>query len=912
MPIQILSTKLSVPPLRSRLVNRSRLFQKLDQGLEYGFALVSAPAGYGKSTLVSAWLKEKQHPGLWLSLDEKDNEIFRFLSYLGAAFAEVNPLANATLESALQFHQQSDVETLLTPFLNQLVQLASPLSIILDDYHFIQNHDIHQALTFLLEHRPPGLHIIIITRADPPLPLAKLRARSELVEIRQADLCFSTNEATAFLNHTMGLGISSEDVESLTARTEGWIVGLQMAGLSLRGREDISRFIRSFNGEDRFILDYLFEEVFQSQSEDVQDFLLKTSILKQLCVSLCDAVIQTGNSGTILQSLERNNMFLIPLDDRRKWFRYHYLFQDLLKGHLKQVLPENITLLHQRASAWHANENDLENAIDHAFAAGDFEIAAQLIERVIKQEEVLNKLVAIRAWMDKLPPRILESHPWLEVYRGWVDFETGLRETAEQHLDVLEKSLETVMDANDPQKHHIHGHIAVLRAYAAIGKEDISRALEMGKKALALLPEDDRMRSSAAVALGAAYWARGDVTQTEQAFRVAREAGLRISHIRGAPATTYIGIQQVKQGQLQAAVATFTDAWQLATLPNGTETPLAGFARVKLGDVLREQNNLALASDHLNKGMELCKQLGQVDVLVDAWACLGRYQLTTGDLDGTWESLQSADRLARQSMVDHWLLCWIDNLRVKAWLADGNLEAARTWAKNSGLLLEGPFSYQHDLHHQNLARVLVAEGSITGSEQSYRDAESLLEKLIAKARQAGWVHEEIRLRVMQALNYQAFEKKEEALQSLLEAATLAVPGRYIRVFLDDGKPIWRLLTSLAKTLANQVRLKKMTAQKQAMLQKYISELLSAFDADYGQSRPASPAVPKIESLVEPLSPRELEILKLLIQGCSDKQIADNLVIARETVHKHLKNIYGKLDVHSRAEAVVRARNLGML
>lgn len=904
--MQIISTKISLPPLRARSIARTRLFQKLDQGVEYGFVLVSAPAGYGKSTLVSDWLRHTPCHTLWLSLDEKDNELARFLAYLAAITRTVDVQASEALENALQVQPFPEIEALLTPFINQLAQSARPTCLVLDDYHLIQNQSIHQALGFLLEQRPPTLLVMLLTRADPPLQLAKLRARSGLLEIRQADLCFTTRESADFLAHTLGLNLSPEDVERLTIRTEGWVAGLQMAGLSLMERANPSGFIRTFSGEDRFILDFLFEEVFQRQSETVQRFLLQTSILKQFCEPLCDAVTESRNSQALLHTLERNNLFLIRLDDQRKWFRYHHLFGDLLKVRLKQTSPEQIALLHQRASAWYAANNDLEHAVEHALAGQDFEFAASLMERAINQAEVLNKLPAIKGWLESLPRAVIEAHPWLGVYRSWVDFETGQREAAERNLQALENSIETALDASDPQKSHIHGHLAALRAYAAISREDVPRALEMGQKALALLPEDDRMRSSAAIALGAAYWASGDVARTEQAFRVAREAGFRISPIRAAPATTYIGIQQVKQGQLREAAATFGEALKLATLPNGSETPLAGFARIKLGDIYREQDRLAPAADFLRSGLELCQQLGQIDVLVDAWVCLGRYQLATGNLDGARESLKNADLLAQHSMVDHWLLCWVDDLRVKTWLASGNLPAAIAWAKNSGLSPAGPFSYQHDLHHQNLARVLVAEGMLNGLQQACQDAESLLENLIDKASQAGWVHEEIRLRVMLALNHQARGQYEQALQNILQAVSLAAPGGYIRVFLDEGEPMRNLLDSLAQTLDDPAPANiTMTIQKRAVLQPYLRELLRVFQPGHAQPQLAQP-------LLEALSPRELEILNLLAQGHPDKQIAAQLVIARETVHKHLKNIYAKLEVHSRAEAVIRARAMHLL
>ncbi len=920
--MKILSTKVAIPPLRSQSIPRARLFELLNKGVECGFLLVSAPAGYGKTTLVNSWLRKSDRQCIWISLDEKDNDLFRFFSYLTASIRNANIKTDGILESVLQPQQQTDIEAILTPLVNEVAQLDRPITLVLDDYHLIQNPLIHQAVGFLVKQHPPSLLLVIVTRADPPLQLAKFRARGEMAEIRQADLCFTIDEAAEFLKTTLGLQLNAEEARDLTERTEGWIAGLQMAGLSLVNRNDPAEFIQSFSGEDHFILDFLFEEVFQRQPPEIQIFLLQTSILKQMSEPLCNAVTQRKDSQEVLQTLEINNLFVIRLDDKRKWFRYHHLFNDLLQDRLRKLHPETQKELHLRACSWYMDQDDLESAIDHALAGQDFESAAGLIEQVIQQEEVLNKLVAIKTWLDLLPYDVIKSHPWLAVYQGWVDFETGTREGTERNLDTLEQSLDATFKPKDPQKTHILGHISALRAYAAFYKKDIDRALELGQKALLLMPENDRMRSSAAVSLGAAYWASGDVIRTEQAFSVAREAGLRISEIRAAPATTYMGIQLVKQGKLWQAVETFIDALHLATLPNGIETPLAGFARIKLGDIFREQNQLALAAEHLTRGMELCRKLGQIDIIVDACICLGRYQLLLGDLENTQETIQFADRICQKFIVDFWLLCWLDDLRIKAWLAANNLEAAITWAKTSGLSAKGPFSYQHDLHHQNLARVWVAENTFSNSEKTFLQAETLLEKLRLAAAQAGWAHEQIILLILQAVNYQALNHREQALERLLQAVLLAEPGGYFRVFVDEGEKMQPLLSNLADVLQNPQKLEKIAPdfpkEKSSHLKEYISKLMTAFKGkpdlrvsqDFHADRGKISA--PVALLSEELSPREMDVLRLLAQGQSDKQIATELVIALETVHKHLKNIYGKLDVHSRAKAVIRAQELKIL
>ena len=889
---------------------RPHLAAHLQQGLEGKLILVSAPAGYGKTTLICEWLTACKQAIAWVSLDKGDNDPARFWAYILAALQSAFSTSGRTLPEVLLQDNLPIDEALISLLINELDKLGQPIILVLDDYHNIEDQAIHDGLSLLVEQAPAHFHLAILTRADPPLPLARLRARSQMTELRLAALRFTKQEAGEFLRTVMKLDLREADLSVLEASTEGWVAGLQMAGLSLQGKEDASTFIKTFSGENRYILDFLFEEVFQRQPQDIQDFLLRTSVLDQLCDSLCNALTLRDDGQAMLGILERSNLFLISLDDRRKWYRYHHLFGDLLKSRLQQTFPEETVPLHQRASDWYLAANNLESAIGHALAAKDFERAASLIERVIKNEEVLNRLVVLRFWMDRLPLETMEMHPWLCVYRAWVGFETGQREMAEEHLQTVERSVERSLGAGDPQRQYIQGHIAALRAYEAFPAGNIPQVLEMGQRALSLLPADDRMRSSAAIVLGAAYWASGDVIQAEWSFRMAREAALKISSVRAVPATCYIGLQQVKQGRLQDAIDTFQDGLRMATLPNGNETFLAGFANLRLGDMHRERNDLALACHYLTRGMEQCVHLSQVDVLTDAYVCLGRYQLTVGDLDNLSETLQMADRVVQPTKVDAWVTCWLDDLRLRFWLAAGNLGEANRWAQKSGLSPEGPLSYQHDLHHQNLARVLVAQGRLTDSKLAYEKASALLARLCAAAEQAAWVHEEIRILILQAVNEQAHHKSISALKSLSRAVSLAEPGGYVRVFLDEGEILYGLLATLEKSLRNDGHeLGDQQGERQAAVRKYVIRLVSAFeDGAEHLSRTAR----HTPTLIESLSVREMEVLKLLAAGCADKQIAENLVISRETVHKHLKNIYGKLGVHSRTEAIARARELDLV
>jgi LuxR family maltose regulon positive regulatory protein len=919
--VQLLSTKLSIPPLRPRLVERPRLIQALNRGMDCGFVLISAPAGYGKSTLLSAWLNQLAFPSTWFSIDEEDNHPNRFLAYLTAALRKIEPSVDEFEDTALKSLPLPPMEVVLTPLINHLASVERRFCLVLDNYHEIKNQVVHQAMTFLLEHRPASLHLVIATRADPPLSLSRMRGRAQMAEIRLADLRFSAQEISAFLGKVMELNLSEKDLAFLETITEGWIAGLQMAGLSLLGREEVSAFIQSFSGEHRYILDFLFEEVFQRQSAELQNFLLQTAVLEQFSGNLCDAVTLQSNSQAILETLERSNLFLIALDEQRKWYRYHHLFSDLLKSRLKQTYPNLGALLYQRASSWYAEEHDLEKAITYALAAMDYERVASLVEQVAQNLDMQNEQAMLASWVGRLPADILEKHPWLCVYRAWGYYWTGRREVEEEWLQLAEKALEKTFDGKVSERDHILGHIAAIRAHTALVAENIPRALEMGEEALRLLPESDEMRFETAIALGGAYWALGDALQSEQAFGVARAAVSKARHTSIAVGPIgYGGIQQVKQGRLQDAMASFQDALRMATLSDGRETPVAGFPLVRLGDVWRERNDLPLASQYLFRGLEQCLRLSQPDVLTDAYVCFGRYQLAVGDLVGTRASLQKADQIAQQIKVDRWILCWLEDLRLRIWLAEGNLEAVNQWVENCGLSPDGKFSYQHDLHHQNLARALVAQAVSARRRSSYTIAASLLDRLRIAAEGAGWVHELIRIMVLQVINEQAFGTEEMALNHLTQALSLAQPGGYMRVFLDEGENLKRLLWQLDHDLEEN------SAASSAQLRLYLSELLAAYEHPASRLVPEQMTVmhtaavkvePTIRSTqsdlwVERLSKREVEVLKLLAQGYSDKRIAQTLQIARETVHKHLMNIYGKLEVHNRTTAVARARELGYL
>ena len=934
----LLATKIRIPPLRSNLIHRPHLVQRLNDGISqnHRLTLISGPAGYGKSTLLSEWVSQLDTPVAWLSLERGENVPSRFWNYLVTALSTLPHLHQAGIGvsflQALQSPQPPPMDVLLEDLVNDLSKLEVGAVLVLDDLHSIIEGQIHHDLVFLIDHLPKsshGLHLVVASRMDPPWPIARWRGHGELTEVRIKDLRFSPEETTIFLNTIMGLKLDSGEVAILEQRTEGWIAGLQLAGLSLQGREDVSSFIHSFSGGNRYILDFLFEEVFQQQSEERQNFLLQTSILDQLCVSLCNAVTQCANSQVALDALERGNLFLVALDEERKWYRYHHLFGDLLKKHLKQIYPELSIQLHRRASAWYASENDFENAITHILAAQEYESAARLIEQSVHSLDTHRKQAALMYWLESLPREILDIHPLLCIYRAWGNYFAGHRNLNEEWLQVAEKAIHGI-DQENPEVRLIKGRIAAIRALLALAEEDLPGGLDMGQKALALLPEGDSMIFDTWIALAGVYEGLGDLTQALQAYYMAKVAGQKINKSMEADATCYFGTMQIKQGHLHEALATFTDALHQSTLTSGYEIPAAGFANVKIGDLYREWDNLQLASQYLSRGVEQCIQYNQPDVLAEAYIFLGRYQLAIGNPQAAQITLQKADQVVKYAKVDPFLLTWLDDCHLKIWLALGNLQAATHWARNSGISLDGPISYLYDLHHQNLARVLVAEGIQDGSRASLEQAINLLERLQKAAQQVGWVDEEIKILVLRAVNYQALGMRETALNCLARAIYLAQHGGYVWVFLAEGDILRGLITTLGNILSNnRINYQHLLGidpqgEKLDRLRQYVIMLHSKFEQLACQITPKVPAPSQAgrnriaaishptHTLIEPLSERELQVLRLLDSSLTSTEISRELYVSVNTVRTHIRNIYSKLDVHGRLEAIQKAKDTGLI
>jgi LuxR family maltose regulon positive regulatory protein len=896
MSTPILATKLYIPPPRPKVVVRSRLIERLNAGLRQnqGFGrkltLISAPAGFGKTTLVREWVAGNEQPVVWLSLDEGDSDPTRFLTYLVAALqtiaARQSPVGNIGegVLGALQSPQPPPTESILTALLNDIITVPEDFVLVLNDYHVVDSRPVDNAITFLLEHLPPQMHLVIATREDPDLPLARLRARGQLTELRVADLRFTPAEAAEFLNYVMGLNLSAEDVAALETRTEGWIAGLQLAAISLQGHQDAHGFITSFTGSHHFVLDYLVEEVLHQQSESVQTFLLRTSILDRLCGPLCDAVLQSGadphlalpaSGQETLQTLEQANLFIIPLDNERRWYRYHHLFADLLRQRLHQSTASSIrgvAELHIRASVWY-EENGLEvEAFHHAAAANDIERAERLIEGEGMPLYFRGAVAPVLHWLESLPAPVLDARPSLWVMYAWTLWITHQISGVEQKLKAAEAALQGA--GPDDITRDLIGQIAAIRAMLAAPQYQVDTIIEQSRRALEYLhPDNLPVRTTATWTLAIACQFQGDRAAASQAYTeviaMSEASGNLFIDIL---ATTGLGIIQESDNQLHRAVETYRRVLQLVGEP---PQPIACEAYLGLARIFYEWNDLDAAQQYGLQSIQLAQQIENIDSSVAGEVFLARLKLARGDVAGAAAILAEADQAVRQqNFVQQ--MPEVAAAQALTLLRQGNLVAAAHRAET------------HDLPLSQ-ARVHLAQGDTAS-------ALGVLELRRQEMEVKGWDDERLKVMVLQAVAHYTQGESDMALQVLEDALVLAAPGGFIRTFVDEGMPMAQLLSE---------------ASSHGMMPDYIHKLLAVFDAE-NQGDASEPTLLSDQPLVEPLSHRELEVLQLVAHGLSNREIGERLFLALDTVKGHNRRIYGKLQVQRRTEAVARARELGLL
>ncbi|MCL4296661.1 MAG: tetratricopeptide repeat protein [Anaerolineae bacterium] len=897
----LLTTKLYLPAARQNLVQRPRLLARLAEGFTRPLTLISAPAGFGKTTLISEWHASEggqDFPLAWLALDDDDNDPAHFLTYFIAALATLKPGFGETILALLKSPQPAPPKLILTHLINEVNLWPAPFALVLDDYHVINSPSIHEAVAFLLDHLPPPMHIIITTRTDPPLPLARWRARQQLVEIRSDELRFTPAETAAFLHQVMGLNLSPADVAVLETRTEGWAAGLQMAALSMQGRRDLTSFINQFSGSHRYILDYLMDEVLQHQPQAIQEFLLQTSILNHLSGPLCNAVMDRTDSQAILERLEQANLFLLPLDDERRWYRYHHLFAEALRHRQQNLHPEHAAILHRRASEWHEQHGLIAAAIHHSLSAPDFERAAYLVEQVGQELLIRSETVTLLKWLTVLPEELILTRPYLCLFHAWTLILNNQVTEAEQRLQAA-----SALEA-DPV---VLAQVAAIRTLVALFRGDMRHANELTRQAQALLPAGDPfLRGVTNLNRGLACFMKGDVEAARQAYAEVAELSQKSGNVM---VTVIIQCQiaeaQMWQGRLHQALATYQQALALATTPEGYELPGAAQAHIGLATVMYEWNNLEAAAQHLAEGFRLNRQLGEIGAY-DGYIIETSLKQAQGDAAGALEAIEQAGLIVQK--FSQWAYRNLAAHRTRLWLRQANLIAAARWAADTLNIPAGTpddlgDTYLfHEFEQLTLARVLLAQASaglpadqaISGDPA--QAALQLLEALYPEAVKLGRGRSVIEILLLQALAQQANGDTFQAMSRLQQALTLAQTEGFVRIFVDNGPPLEKLLRQAA------VR---------GIMVDYVDKLLAAFDTRERQvTRP--PARPSPSALIEPLSEREVEVLRFLAAGLSNEAIANRLIITVSTVKKHLSTIYGKLDVHSRTAAVARARELDIL
>jgi LuxR family maltose regulon positive regulatory protein len=899
MPIPILTTKLYLPPLRPKITPRPRLIEQLNAGLHRKLTLISAQAGFGKSTLVSQWLAVCGRPAGWLSLDERDSELTRFLAYVVAALQTISAEIAPQTVTLLATPQPPATDDVLTTLINEIARFAEPFILVLDDYHIITAPEIDNALTFLLEHMPPQMHLVIATREDPQLPLARLRVRGQMTELRVADLRFSANEAAGFLQQEMGLTLSAENIAALENRTEGWIAGLQLAALALQTKNqsqtvaDRNSFIETFTGGHHFILDYLVEEVLANQPDDVRDFLLQTAILNRLSSGLCDAVTGKSGSKTLLNQLLQSNLFLIPLDNTRSWYRYHHLFAEVLHTHLLEEQPDRVQLLHRRASDWHAQHGDEAEAIDHAFAAQDFERAANLLELTWRTMDRTLQSPEWLRWAEMLPDEIVYVRPVLSAGYAWALLDSGHFEAAEQRLQDAERAVESVeIIVNDQVEFDLLTFsITSARAYIAQALGDIPNTLNYGQQALDLLPQDSHTQRAIPLALlSLAHWSSGNLDSAYQTLSDSMDAFLESGTVMLAISGTFaMAEMRITQGRLHDAIRVYREALQLV---NDSDDPtVRGKANLHLGlsELYREQGNVEATDQH----WQAIPPLQDLDrAFQQRWAIArARAEQRRGNFAAAHALFDEAIKRFEQIYIAD--VRPAAAMKARSFIMQGNLVAAADWAQAHDVAVDEPLSFLREYEHATLARLRMAEGALDG-------ALGLLERLAVAAENGNRIGSLIEIQLLQALAHHAQGNQSEALAVLSQALISAEPQGYLQLFVDEGQPVAELLDALRQKADTHFD------TNVPQMQAYIQKLLAAFSPH--QPTPSEPET----TLIDPLSERELDVLRLLTTELSGPQIANELTVSLNTFRTHTKNIYSKLGVNNRRAAVRRAAELALL
>jgi LuxR family transcriptional regulator, maltose regulon positive regulatory protein len=907
---EILASKISIPPLRPSLVARPRLVQSLNEGLtsRRRLSLVSAPAGFGKTTLVIDWLRQTGCPAAWLSLDAADNDLPRFLAYLGTAVQLVDEEVGAGLRSALQTPQLPAVAKMLTELLNEIASRSDPLILVLDDYHVITEASIQNGIKYLLDHQPPQLQLVLTTREDPDLPLARLRARDQLTEIRARDLRFSREETKLFLQQVMGLALSDQDVSVLDGRTEGWAVGLQLAGLSMQKQPDLQAFIADFSGSHRHILDYLTSEVLQQQPESIRSFLMQTAIVDRLNGPLCDAVTQRSDSSQLLAYLEAANLFVIPLDEERKWYRYHPLFSDLLRSQLVRSQPELLSELHRRASSWYVENGDIQAAIDHALQDADLKPAAHLIAQYSFPMLHQGQIAMVASWYDRLPRDVLECDPMLCICKVWT---LALMQRG-THSDEIDLALQAAIQALDrvnagqELRHLVAGHAASIRAFLLRSPwtgETRERLIALSREAQRLLPVEAKdIRSINDLNIGYAYLGLADLEAARLAFQQAQEEGISGGNFYAAIyGPINLILSALLEGRRREALQLCdTNIDRFNQVLAGQYFPPIGALYILKGSILLEHNELAEAEQLVTEGLDLIRWTGESVAHRTGYTALARLRMIQGDHAGMLEAVKALEGTLPKEALYAQALRQRLSLRYK--LNDPGLQRdARSWLSQSGIDFGdmaaidslNPSSAAYFESYLNVAYVMARLEKAMPGAYSLDKLQIYLRLQLEFAESHGIISWVVMIAVVRAILYRASGKKQEALKTLEVAVRAAEPTGLFRLFVDESEILGPLLEELKPWLANKD------------LKGYVSRLL---EASSGESAKAW-IKDGHDSL---LSERELDVLQGLAQGLSYEEIGQHLFLSLNTIQFHVKSIYRKLQVNKRVHAIEKAREIRLI
>lgn len=891
--------------------------ERLQASSNQKLTLISAPAGFGKTTLVGEWITYSKQPVAWVSLDAGDNDPTRFWSYFIAALqTRENDLGRDAL-AMLQSPEPAPIMVILTHLINDVAAFPGSFYLVLDDYQVIRARSIQESLFFFIEHMPAQMHLVILSRSDPALPLARLRARNQLHEIHSDVLRFTLEEAREFLNRVMELELSPEDITALETRTEGWITGLQLAALSMQGREDVTGFIHSFSGNHHYIVSYLVEEVFAQRPKGTLDFLLRTSILDRLCAPLCDAILEKPNSLASLEALERANLFLVPLDDQHQWFRYHQLFADILRARLQKTQPGLIPDLHRRAAAWFESSNLMEEAIKHAVAAQDFPLAARIIEKVAPRIIVSGQIRTVLGWLESLPDELMNSSPNLCLIHAAALMFTNQLDAAEARLQVGERYMQSLQGKETTQQRAIRGKLEIMRANLARLYGDLENCIDHANRALELLPESEiYWRASPLVHSASAYLLDGEVgpgreEQAVAAYLAARDSGNLFTLLRSI---TNLARLRTIQGRLHQAALTYREV--LEESPGGLQR-LVGSASYHFGfayyfgqgSLLYEWNDLKAAEEHLLHGIELVRETltADADVITLGYSCLARLRQARGDEAGARAVLEDFSRVVQRQRLLPGLVHGKNAEEARIQLMQGNLAAAARWAEKRGLSVKDEtLPYPREVEYLLLARIIIVRNQENPDGPSLEDVLALLERLLRTAEAGSRMGSVIEILSLRALARHVLRDFKEAGEAIFRALRLAETEGFLRVFLDQGEAMHRLLLEISAGLGSP------EAREYPLDE--MAKVLAAFSAE----QTARGGMPNTEAYIQfpenakIFTRRELEVLQLIAEGASNQEIAVRLFIAGPTVKRHISNIFDKLGVGSRTQAIAQARKLDLL